>query len=241
MLAAAILFQLMQRWKLSTILPGGVVFPPLPSFPGNGTCGYIHYALQEGYYWVAEKVLELQFQVHREPDHPKPIPYLDLKETAELVLRFARGFGVQDGEQETWARIAILQTFCEGVQRRGRLADQFDADQSWSFPNVMAQLRELVDQALSSDNSGEWRGSRGFIRQQLIWLDQDITVDPAHTNDAVRSKRYDSLLELWRCARTNNDSIMISSIHWRIRSLDSGQSPTMMDLPFVPYQIYAQH
>jgi hypothetical protein len=239
MLAVAIMFRLMHSWPESRPLSVGVTF----SLARDGLCGHIRHTLREGNYWVAEKMLEVYFQVvqvDRKRGRHRGIPYRDLKEAAELVLNFTYNFEQEhcswfsDGEQERWAKITILQTFCEGVQNWGALADQSHHDPSWSFSRVKHRLRELVHRTLQADDrkSGEWRRSRGFIRQQLIELDEDDVPNGANSE----SKRYNSLLELQRHADANGDSMMALSIHRTKQLFDAATIGSR----FARYPVYAQ-
>jgi hypothetical protein len=201
------------------------------------------YCLRRGHYWEAEKAFEvylLSFGQDFGREYRRPIPYSSLQGAARVVQDFARRSPLDD-EQRLWAKVAILQTFCEGVLDMCDLTLEVQEGIPWAFSSLQSTLRKLVDEALSRDESGEWRRSRSFIRQQLIELDRDVKDNPAHTDDTVSLKRYESLIALWKLADANEDYIMVSSIHGRIRLL--GQTPgslAKIETLSVPYQVYAQ-
>jgi hypothetical protein len=256
MLAATIILQMKHYRPLSKLLrrrDGSVA----DLFPDYRLLDLVDYSLGKGYHWQAEKVLEVYLlEVHGGGE--RDVPYRGMEDAATLVHHFARQ-NEQDTEkndkqddeqddeqddkqddkhnkeQELWARIAILQTFCEGVLNRCSLLDEVPEETSWSLPNLTSTLGRLVARAISRDESGEWQRSRAFIRQQLIELDRDVIANERH------SKRHETLLKLSELAEANNDKVMKLLIDDRSRLLGQGQGQGVqvtMGLFSVPFRVY---
>jgi hypothetical protein len=158
--------------------------------------------IKQNSYWASECVLEVYFYTFDELNNEQSVRR-HLDQVWICVRRFVRASEPREEEQTLWARIAILQTFCEGALSVCSEKEQLHGHDGWSFPKIMPILRNLVDQAISRDESGEWSHSRGFIRQQLIELDQEVMADHAYMNNALCFKRYETLLGLWKMADTN--------------------------------------
>jgi hypothetical protein len=197
--------------------------------------------IKQNSYWASECVLEVYFYTFDELNNEQSVRR-HLDQVWICVRRFVRASEPREEEQTLWARIAILQTFCEGALSVCSEKEQLHGHDGWSFPKIMPILRNLVDQAISRDESGEWSHSRGFIRQQLIELDQEVMADHAYMNNALCFKRYETLLGLWKMADTNDDRIMVSSIQGKIWLLSHMQEPHTrgLGMSFVPYQVDAR-
>jgi hypothetical protein len=252
MLAVTVFLRLKHYRPLSQSLLRGADF-----FPGYRLLDFVDWSLGKGYYWQAEKVLEVYFQEVYERGE-LDVPYRGMEEVAVLVHHFARQYeqdvekdvekdverdveendkqaDKENKEQELWARIAILQTFCEGVLNRCSLLDEVPEETSWSLPNLTSTLGRLMARAISRDESGEWQRSRAFIRQQLIELDRDVIANERH------SKRHETLLKLSELAEANNDKVMKLLIDDRSRLLGQGQGQGVqvtMGLFSVPFRVY---
>lgn len=138
--------------------------------------------LEDGRYWTAEKLLEDCFHQRRRVDSQQHVEYPQLEEAWTRIRGFVANMRryTSDEEQELWATIAILQTFCEGVLNVCYDTNRLEGlGRFVPFETVTWMLRDLVAQALSFDHSGEWSRSRGFIRQKLFWLDKDVITNLA--------------------------------------------------------------
>jgi hypothetical protein len=146
---------------------------------------------------------------------------------------------LEDEEQELWAKIAILQTFCEGLLRCSRAVDITAC--GLSFKQVISLLRDLVNRAILHDKSGEWSRSRGHIRKELLELDKDVA-DAVERGDIVWSRAmFETLLQLSQMSEDNQDLTIESAIHWRIQTLGYGEGPkARADPSLIPLEVYAQ-
>ena len=229
-----ILLRLKHYPPLSRSLQRGVAVTFV--FPDYLLLHFVDHSLGVGRYWQAEKVLEVYLREIFERGGAD-VPYYGMQDVAELVQDFAMQKDLDD-EQELWAKIGILQTFCEGVLNRCSLLDGVSEQLPWSFPSLTSTLQELMNQALLRDKSGQWPRSRASIRQKLIELDRDFMAHPGYEDDAPRQE---TLLQLLEVANANQDSTMVSLINERRRLLGKGQEPpAAMGLPCVPYQVYAK-
>jgi hypothetical protein len=192
-------------------------------------------------YWAAECVLEVYFYTFNELKSWDRI-HQHLDQVWYPIQRFLTASELREEEETLWAKIAILQTFCEGALSVCFEKEQLHGEDDWSFAKIMPVLRTLVTQAILRDESGEWSRSRGFIRQQLIELDQDVMADQAYMNNALCFERYETLLGLWKIADKNNDRIMVSSIQGKFWLLSHMQEPQTrgLGISFVPYQVDAR-
>ena len=100
--------------------------------------------------------------------------------------------------------MAILQTFCEGS-----LALACD----WAFPKVISLLRNLSNEVLSRDKTGDWSHSRASIRYQLLNFDTDVADDAKRGGLIWSTAMFDTLLRLGEDAKDNQDLKMGSSVH----------------------------
>jgi hypothetical protein len=173
-------------------------------------------------------------------------PSYDLLQEAWASIRWFVEERLQDGkhpledeEQELWAKIAILQTFCEGLLRCSRAVDIPAC--GLSFTQVISLLRDLVNRAILHDKSGEWSRSRGHIRKELLELDKDVADAAERRNIVWSRKMFETLLQLSQISEDNKDLTIESAIHWRIRTLGYGEGPkARADPSLIPLEVYAQ-
>jgi hypothetical protein len=223
-------------------------------------CTIIQRLLRQDQYWAAEVVMKVMFLANfglSRQDNPS---YDLLQEAWASIQWFFEEHRLQDGkhhleeekhhleeeehplqdeEQELWAKIAILQTFCEGLLRCSRAADIPACE--WSFTRITSLLQGLVNQALLRDEKEEWSRSRAFVREKLLELDKDVA-DAVERGDIVWSRAmFETLLQLSQISEGNQDLTIESAIHWRIRTLGYGEGPkARADPSLIPLEVYAQ-
>lgn len=192
-------------------------------------------------YWAAENFLEVYFYTFEELNDGDSV-HRHLDQIWPPIQSFSSTVKPREEEETLWAKIAILQTFCEGALSVCSKKEQLHGEDNWSLPKIMPVLRILVKQAILRDESGEWSRSRGFIRQQLIELDEDVMADNACMNNDLCFRRYETLLRLWKMADANSDCVMVSSIQGKIGLLSRMQQRRTRGLgtSFVPYQVDAR-
>jgi hypothetical protein len=102
-----------------------------------------------------------------------PADAIDLKPIWEAIGWFCKG---TDEERLIWARIAFLQTYCEGCFRLSHVESYVDARLAplsldpWHWAQGMSILAKLITTIQESTSIG----SRAYIRQELLILDNGI-------------------------------------------------------------------
>jgi hypothetical protein len=203
-------------------------------------CMTTEYLLRQEQYWAAEAVLKVFFLMDYGTNIEGVPSNKRFQEAWTAIQWFVEG-PLGDGEQEIWAKMAILQTFCEGLLAFGRPAAKPGVACDWAFPKVISLLRNLSNEALSRDKTGDWSHSRVLIRYQLLDFDTDVA-DDAQRGDLILSRAmFDTLLRLCEDARDNQDLKMESSVHWRLQTLGFQEGPkATADPSLIPLKVYDQ-
>jgi hypothetical protein len=157
-------------------------------------CTLIEHFLRQDQFWAAEMVLKTYFLEDFRPNTEiqgdlRVHGYLDdlqVQEAWNSIQWFVEEYPLEDEEhplldeeQKLWAKIAILETFCEGVLQRASedLLRGYHTDglgrHGWSFAKVISRLRHLVGQAVR-DEKREWASSRACNRYRSIQVDKDV-------------------------------------------------------------------
>ena len=203
-------------------------------------CMTTEYLLRQEQYWAAEAVLKVFFLMDYGTNIEGVPSNKRFQEAWTAIQWFVEG-PLEDGEQEIWAKMAILQTFCEGLLAFGRPAAKPGVACDWALPKVISLLRNLSNEALSRDKTGDWSHSRVLIRYQLLDFDTDVA-DDAQRGDLILSRAmFDTLLRLCEDARDNQDLKMDSSVHWRLQTLGFQEGPkATADPSLIPLKVYDQ-
>ncbi|KAK5738892.1 hypothetical protein LTR17_005618 [Elasticomyces elasticus] len=192
--------------------------------------------LQQSHFWAAQNVLEICFRRTKKDVHAVKLP-----EIWASIEWFAATESVDD-EQQCWAKIAILQTFCEGCLRRKLTSVTLQPPglNKWSWEAGMACLSRLADEMQTQSQDKSWKGSRASIRQELISFDKTIWDGVQSKEFQVQHSTFRILTDLIRRARQNNDIRLQSGIQWRVEVLANNKNPDNIPTPvgIVPAQIY---
>jgi hypothetical protein len=222
---AAVILLSMRYWEpvedaLSMYLAVQEEISPVYDLPASEICTFTEHLLRQNQYWAAEKALEVLFHKNLGNSREYTSSYDQVQEAWNSIQWFVKDSRLQDEEQELWAKIAILQTFCEGLQRTFLVRPVEARD--WCFSKSIPILTNLVEQALSRDETGEWSRSRSSIRYRLLVIDKGVA-DAAERGDIVwRVLMSETLFRLCHDADTNQDPKMESTVHHRIRALRLG-------------------
>jgi hypothetical protein len=200
---------------------------------GHSPPELVSYLLQEEYFWAAEQVLEVCFR--REEFNQNMI---DLKSIWEAIERFCKD---TDEERLIWARIAVLQTYCEGYLRR-RYADN-NLDSLILGSQYWTQGMSILCKLITTIHESMWIGSRVFIRQELLLLDTGILQQlKSPTPFPERRETVLKLVNLLTLARHNDDIRSRVGVQWRIEVLVNCKDPRAISTPHdfvaVPSDIY---
>jgi hypothetical protein len=203
-------------------------------------CTIIERLLRQDQYWVAEAVLKVLFLTNFGLSRQYSPSYDMLQKACVSIQWFVKG-PLIDEEQERWARIAIQQTFCEGMLGISPPTAKSGVACDWSGPKIILLLRDLLHEALAHDKTGDWLHSRASIRYRLLDFDNNMAKN-YERRDVVWSRRmFEDLLQLCEDAEDNQDFMMESSIHWRIQTLGYGKGPkAIADPSLIPLKVYAQ-
>lgn len=197
--------------------------------------------LRQDQFWAAEMVLKTLFLESFSLTIDDSLRNDQIKEAWTSIQWFVENEHLQYEEQELWAMISILQTFCEGLLGVCGTDETSNAACDWSLPKVISLLRKLVERAISRDETEEWSRSRGHIRHQLLEFDSDLANIVRGGNIVWSRTMFETLLDLCENAKGNQDYIMESSIHWRIQTLGYRQgSKATADLSSIPIKVYMQ-
>jgi hypothetical protein len=203
MFAAVVLLLMQYNWTTNSSFTTHTFSLSVPEL-----CALVEHSLRQSHYWVAENLLQVylyrtydKYGVFHHEHH-------GLDEGWAAIQWFVESFitGHQEEEQELWVRIAILQTFSEGVLVRWRRFKWLDGALA---SIVMPTLQRLVDLARLRDESGEWSHSRASIRQHLISMDTGTHDDPDTVFTASNKSLKDTLLSLHKSAADNGDLKMM--------------------------------
>jgi hypothetical protein len=185
---------------------------PIWELSASDFCTITEHLLRQEQYWAAEVVLKVFFLTDSGTSREGAPSNEQLQEAWSAIQWFVEG-PLEDEEQEIWAKMAILQTFCEGSLALGRPAAKPGVACDWAFQKVISLQRNLAIEALLRDTTGDWSHSRAFIRYQLLDFDNDVA-DDAERGDIVWSTTmFDTLLRLCDDAEDNQDLMIGSSVH----------------------------
>ena len=135
----------------------------------------------------------------------------------------------------------ILQTFRRGLLSSYQEAERLGVACSWSFSQTISLLRDLVRQALQREKKAEWVLSRTYIRTQLLEVDKDVAEATERGDVSWNRKLFDKMYWLSQDSEDNDDPMMVSSIHWRIRTLGyTGGRKAKANPSLIPLEVYAQ-
>jgi hypothetical protein len=230
--------------RLSVRPAPGEKILPIWGLSASDFCTITEHLLRQEQYWAAEVVLKVFFLTDSGTSRegaPSGAPSNEqLQEAWTAIQWFVEG-PLEDEEQGIWAKMAILQTFCEGSLALGRPAAKPGVACDWAFQKVISLQRNLAIEALSRDTTGDWSHSRAFIRYQLLDFDNDVA-DDAERGDIVWSTTmFDTLLRLCDDAEDNQDLMIGSSVHWRLQTLGFEEGPRVTaDPSLIPLKVYAQ-
>lgn len=211
-------------WKLST----------------SDFCTITEHLLRQSQYWATEAVLKVFFFADPSTSKQSTLSNEQLQEAWISIQWFVEG-PLEDEEQEMWARIAILQTFCEGLLALCRPAATHGVACDWYFPKVIQLLRDLFHEAISRDKRGDWLHSRTSIRNQLLEFDNEVANDAERGDIVWSTTMFDTLLQLCEDAEDNKDLMMDSSVHWRLQTLGFEEGPrATADPGLIPLKVYAR-
>lgn len=224
-------------------------------------CALIEHFLRQGQFWAAEMVLKTYFLEDFRPNTEiqgdfRVHSHLDdvqVQEAWNSIQWFVEEHPLEDEEhplldeeQKLWAKIAILETFCEGVLQKFSedLLRRYHPDglgrRGWSFAKVISHLRHLVGQAVR-DEKLEWTSSRACNRYWSIQVDKDVAEAIGRGDITWNRRNFKILLQSSRDSEDRHDQMMVASVHWRIRSLGYGEGPKAKAYPsLIPLKVYAQ-
>lgn len=189
--------------------------------------GLLKHLLQRESYWAAEQVLEICFQ-------RRALLYFRFMDIWEAVEWFVRSDEFDSKNEKLLAKIAIMQTVCEGALRwnLSNMDIEPRGSRMWSWSIARSALTQFVAQQDGIAGAREWKVSHGSIRAQLINIDREIIHSDDEekrgeserkafaVNDVERSSKYLGVLEDLRTrAEYNQDLRLIPEIEWRIECL----------------------
>lgn len=226
-------------------------------------CTLIAHFLRQDQFWAAEMVLKSYFLEDFGTITQCSLSYLQIQETWTSIRWFVQEHRPQGEEsrvqgeeprpqveeQKLWAKVSILTTFCEGILqtfRRGLPSSCQEAERlgvacGWSFSQAISLLRDLVRQALQREKKAEWVLSRTYIRTQLLEVDKDVAEATERGDVSWNRKLFDKMYWLSQDSEDNDDPMMVSSIHWRIRTLGyTGGRKAKANPSLIPLEVYAQ-
>ena len=191
------------------------------------------YFLEDGKFWAAEIMLQICFRsVNR--NH-----VIQLKQIWKSVSWFLTANDKVISRDVLLARVAMWQTFCQGLLHRqlAHLDIGSDEDASWSWITSMQALDKAISELAGEKDIAT---SRIVARTQLVKFDKKITAGCAQIDAGPGVQDLQLLYTLLEYAVKNDDYRLQHGLQWRINVLVHDKQPTRIATPYglVPHKTY---
>ena len=196
-------------------------------------CVLVRYFLEDGKFWAAENLLQICFRSVNK-NHA-----IQLKQIWKSVSWFLTANDIVASGDILLARVAMWQTFCEGLLHRqlAHLKIESDKDAPWSWVTSIQALEKAVSALAGAKDIAT---SRIVARTQLIKFDKKVTAGCAQIDAGPGVQDLQLLQTLLKYAEKNDDYQLQHGLQWRIDVLVHDKQPTGIATPtgLVPLKTY---